>query len=133
MKTVNWEDIRNIINRQTNIPEVILDYVANIEILELCATGKSVRAIATSLGLDIEDITSTLKETFNIMGWEKNLEFNPLKIYKKFNGNAWEYLEYLLYRFPDLTNDRIFTTYEVAHRFIFVKERLDEYYGNKNS
>lgn len=133
MKTVEWSEIRSAISKRANIPEVILDYVSNIEILELCSMGKSARAIATHLGLDIEDVIETLKETFNIESWDKNLEYNPLKLYNKFKGNAWEYLEYIVYKFPDISTDIIFTSYAIAHKYLYIKERVDEYYADSSS
>lgn len=133
MQIKKWAEIRNIISRQTNIPETILEYLSNIEILEQCAKGKSTKFIATLLRLDVEDVSQTLKDVFNIAGWDENLNFEPTKIYKKYNGDIQEYTEYLVFKFPDIQDSTILTTYYVASKYLKIKERLDEYYGNKNS
>jgi hypothetical protein len=133
MKTVEWSEIRNAISKRVNIPEVILDYVANIEILELCAMGKSADTISTHLGMDIEDVAETLKETFNTKIWDKNLEFNPLKLYSKFKGNAWEYLEYIIYKFPDISTDIIFISYDIVQKYLYIKEKVDKCYEDSSA
>lgn len=124
----DWYFIRSFIKRKFNIDETIVDYIAVIDILELCVAGKSNTSICRILDLDKEYLDEVLTDYLSFKGLETDLDFYPIIVYEKARGsqNTFETLCYTLDYFENLDE-----LYNACMSYLEVKKEVDKFYAKQ--
>jgi hypothetical protein len=77
-----WLEIRKFYKDEFGIEEALVDVMGDIQILKLCATGASNEAISLFLDIGLTQVMETIMIHVGFSGWDNNLPFNPLLLYK---------------------------------------------------
>lgn len=96
-ENVNWDYVKDFYKECFGIQGWVVELYANLDILQLCASGASNTSIVNFSDLDLEDVVEVLLTTFKFKGWEQDLPVNPYKIYNelfiKLGDEGRQYLE----------------------------------------
>lgn len=77
----DWDCVKEFYKTTFGIDEWIVELYANLDILQLCASGASNRSIAKFTDLDLDDVVEIILTTFNFPGWKEDLPVNPYKLW----------------------------------------------------
>jgi hypothetical protein len=126
--TDTWKEILKFYEKELDIPRNVTEFLAVLEILKGCAMGLSNNRIAKGYD-DVDYVAITLINYFNFPGWEYDLDFSPLAIYKRNNGNYLAYEQEITMISNEDFNGNIKISYNICKKYIKVKEEIDKYYG----
>ncbi len=124
-----WDFIKSIYVNKLDTPEHIVDYIAVVGILTLCAEGYSNRFIANALRLDARYIHDVIIEFLNTHGWEEDLDLNPYTIYNSCTGTYGCFAETIKIISPNISNQLILQSFDVCKRYDKIIKELEEYYA----
>ena len=79
----DWECVKDFYKTNFGIESWVVELYANLEILQLCASGASSESISVFCDLDLDDVVEILMNTFFFPGWKVDLSVNPYKIYNE--------------------------------------------------
>lgn len=79
-----WEFFLQDYSKKTSLPIKVLELIAVLPLVKLCAVGNSNKSIAKRYRVTVEYVEDVLINSLNFSGWEDNLEFSPLAIYKEY-------------------------------------------------
>lgn len=127
-----WEKVAEAISTILKVPVHILDLISNMEILELCARGKSLSSISAITGIPAIEISEILSQ-YNLFFFVSGLDFDALVIYKESHGNKREYIDYLCYKYPDIDELLLTLSFDNVETFLNYRKEIDAYYANSNS
>jgi hypothetical protein len=82
METELWKQIVSIYKEKFSADESIINLIAVKDILKLAVCGLSNTSIANHYDFDILYIQTVLKEFLDFEGWDTDLDFSPMLIYK---------------------------------------------------
>ena len=85
MENVEWESIKEFYKEHFGMSGWVVEMLANMDILLLCASGSSNETISNLLDIPVDEILLVIKEVFNFPGWERDLPINPYKLYAESN------------------------------------------------
>jgi hypothetical protein len=77
-----WYQIVEIYKEKFHTNEEIINLIAVKDILKLSVSGLSNATIANHYDFDIEYVQSVLKEFLGFTGWDRDVDFSPLLLYK---------------------------------------------------
>lgn len=77
----DWEKIKGFYKESFGIDGWVVELMANMDILLLCASGSSNSTITKFLEIPIEDVVLAINDTFGFTGWEVDLSANPYKTF----------------------------------------------------
>jgi len=80
-----WESVKQFYQEKFGIAPELVDVMADFYVLKLCATGASNSSIAHFLDMEVEIVGEIIDRNFGFTGWDNNLDFNPLRLYKSMN------------------------------------------------
>lgn len=81
-----WNEVRDYYYKRFGIAPELVDIAPVLDILRLCASGSSNKSIAVFLGETEMGISEVIDAYLGFMGWEIDLSFSPLKLYKQLNN-----------------------------------------------
>lgn len=76
------ELLKQLYKEKFNIDEVLVELMADRDILHLTASGSSIYSISRFLDIDIKEIKKVNKSFYGFEGWEKDLDLNPFNLYQ---------------------------------------------------
>jgi len=79
--SLDWNYVKEFYKQTFGIQDWVIELYANLDILQLCASGASNESIVKFSDLDLEDVVEILMNTFNFPGWGEDLPINPYKLY----------------------------------------------------
>lgn len=124
------EILKQIYKEKFNIDEVLVDLMADRDILHLTASGSSNISISKFLDIDIEDIKSVNKDFYGFDGWETDLDLNPIGIYNnmvKMQTYSYEIFYHEISTIsPYFDEDTIQKMYEICSKFHTIDKLLEE-------
>lgn len=122
-----WEVIKNSYKNNFNIPDDILEYYANFEIIRRCANGYSNSRISYSLNESITYISNVLLDSLEFPGWEVDLDFNPIAVYNRCDDNYTKYYQDVI-MITFITSDRfIALSFILCQKFKEIERKINEY------
>lgn len=127
MKKNLWEVIKKSYKDNFNIPELVIEYYANIEIIRKCIYGYSNSRIAFSLNENITYITDVLNSLLLFPGWEKDLDFNPIAVYNKCNDDYNAYYMSVIMISSISTDSIIRLSFNLCRKFKEIERMIDKY------
>lgn len=83
MSTLAWDGIKEFYMEHFGISNWVVEMLANLDILTLCASGASNKTISDFLNISEDEIALVIKEVFEFSGWDIDLPINPYKSYKE--------------------------------------------------
>ena len=122
MGTLEWEDIKEFYKEHFGISNWVVEMLANLDILTLCASGASNETISNFLEIPVDEIALVIKEVFDFPGWEKDLPINPYKSYK--DDGAIEF--YTLYSYPEFNWVEPDTLVSICDTMLDIEERIND-------
>ena len=123
-----WELTQFIYKTRYGIPYKVLNYIAVFQILNLCAMGYSTKRISLRLGLNLTYITSILQEYLFFEGWNIDLDFSPLAIYKRCNGNYSCFYYNIIGFYTCFDASAIGFSYRICTVVDIIRKEIDKYY-----
>lgn len=121
--------IEDFYESKLNIPKKIVNLLSIELILKGCAEGLSNKRIALRYGLKLKEVSSSLEEFFYFGGWNIDLDFSPIAIYNKINGNYEAYKREVIMISPASFDKYIDDSFYVCEIYSKVKKEIDKYYG----
>jgi hypothetical protein len=119
-----WEEVRDYYYKRFGIAPELVDIAPVLDILRLSASGSSNKVIAEFFNEHEMGVSETVDAYLGFMGWEHNLSFSPLKIYKELNKPSLEvFKEHVVLRFG-ITNDMVILYMYNASVIVDKLERL---------
>lgn len=76
-----WDYVKSFYREHFGIEEWVVELYANLDILQLCASGAGNKSIAAYCDMDLDDIVEILMNTFKFPGWSEDLPVNPYRIF----------------------------------------------------
>jgi hypothetical protein len=83
MNSPNWNKVKEFYKKSFGIDGWVVEVLANLDILVLCASGSSNKSISNYTELPESEVKEVILQTFSFTGWEVDLPFNPYKIYNE--------------------------------------------------
>ena len=77
----NWEYVKDFYKEHFGIDGWIVELYANLDMLQLCASGASNETIISVCDIELDDLVEILMNTFQFPGWNIDLPINPYKLY----------------------------------------------------
>jgi hypothetical protein len=77
-----WNDVKDFYNSRFGIAPELVDIAPVLDLLRLCASGSSNKTIAKFFNESEEGLIKLFDAYLGFMGWEKDLSFSPLQLYK---------------------------------------------------
>ncbi len=124
-----WEHLTQVISDLLKIPTHTIDLISNMEVLELCARGKSLSSISTITEISLKEIKEII-EQYGMTFFISNLPFDSLDFYNDARGDRWEYIDHLCYLYPDENEKLLNVSFDNAETFINYRKEIDAYYAN---
>lgn len=125
----DWREVVEMYQTRLGIPEKIVNYLADYDILHSCCVGMSNPSIARELDLDEDTIRNVLIQNLNFKGWEKDLDISPLFMYNKANGNK-EFYWALVMAVKDLLPKYLVNkSFVISKKFLKIEREINKYYG----
>lgn len=91
----DWERIKEFYRRYFGIEGWVVELYANLDLLQLCASGASNKSILNFCDIEEDDLVEILMNTFQFPGWSDDLPCNPYKLYNDLEGNYREFYKEL--------------------------------------
>ena len=88
-----WDYLKQFYKEKFGMEPGLVDIMADIDILRLCATGASTKSIVSFLNLEPEIVEDVLDKYFGFKGWINDLQINPLAIYKHPDNGGFRTLQ----------------------------------------
>lgn len=79
----NWDYVKDFYKTCFGIDEWVVELYANLDILQLCASGASNNSICKFTDMDLDDVVEIILTTFGFPGWKEDLPVNPYKLYQE--------------------------------------------------
>ncbi len=124
-----WNQLVETISNIIKLPAHIIDLISNMEVLELCARGRSLSNISITTGIPVGEVKEILVQC-NMTFFMSNLSFDSLAFYEDAGGNRWEYIDHLCYLYPDENEDLLHASFDNAKTFTNYRKEIDAYYAN---
>lgn len=86
MNDIHWDAVKEFYKDKFGIDGWVVEMYANLDILSLCVSGASNDTIVNFLEIPMEEVVKVLEDTFKFSGWEKDLPFNPYRLFCSYNG-----------------------------------------------
>ena len=77
-----WDNVKGFYKEKFDIEPEIVELFCDFSVLLLCASGSGNLSIANILDMDLDEVKLIIHSYLEFDGWEKDLEYNPLKLYK---------------------------------------------------
>jgi hypothetical protein len=123
-----WELIKKIYQEKLNIPQDVIEYVAIMDILKLCACGYCNKHISRVTKHDIQYIESVLADIFSFDGFSSDLDFSPIAIYNKCNNKLVFYNELTV--ISDRNAKLVEFLYTLCSKYAQIKSYVDKYWSD---
>lgn len=78
-----WEEVKTFYREKFGTAPELVELAPVLDLLRLCASGSSNKAIAEFFGESEAVLMELFDAHLGFMGWENNLSFSPLRIYKE--------------------------------------------------
>ena len=127
MENEQWPEIREYLSESGNIPEIVVDYLAVSNILQMCVRGLSNCKIAYFNHIDEDIIESALFRFLGFKGWDFDLDLDPWRVYVMTHGDFISY-ELRIMSLTNLLNCGIIqATYKLCKKYNTIKEEIEHY------
>jgi hypothetical protein len=83
MNDDTWNQVKDFYTQKFGTSPELVDIAPVLDLLRLCASGSSNKTIAKFYGESEESLMEIFDAYFGFMGWEKDLSFSPLALYKE--------------------------------------------------
>lgn len=120
-----YESIKNLYKEHFNIDGDLVDLLADYEIMYYCVTGLSNKDISEILDIEEKAIKDVLINRFNFYGWRTNLDYNPIFIYNKVNGNKVLFYTAIKAIFPEIPKFIINKSFAISKKFTKYEYSID--------
>lgn len=122
-----WETLKSFYKEKFGIAPELVDIVSVIDLLKLCAAGADNKSIASFLNETEMGVAQTIDAYLGFMGWEYNLSFSPMRLYKELNKPDVEtFINEVIIRYGYKLNEDITKMYESACIVDKLERLLDE-------
>lgn len=125
-----WKVVLEFYEKELHVPRNITECLSVLEILRGCAMGLSNTRISKGYD-DIDYVSAVLFHYYNFPGWDIDLDFSPIAVYRRINGNYLAYEQEILmlsWRYEDF-DENIKESFNICKRYEEILKELDEYYG----
>lgn len=78
-----WEEIKTFYREKFGTAPELVELAPVVDLLRLCASGSSNKSIAKFFGETETGLMELFDAHLGFMGWENDLPFSPLKLYKE--------------------------------------------------
>jgi hypothetical protein len=127
MENERWIEIRKILSNAKGIPEHVVDYLATINVIRMCAHGLSTTKIAYFNDLSVEQVENILFQFIGFKGWLLDLDLNPWSVFETSRGN-YEFYDMKILSLTNLVDcDIIRLSYRVCKAYERIKEEIEKY------
>jgi len=127
-----WQAVKGLYKEKFDIPAYVLDFVAVYDVLLKCVEGYSNVKISRYVSQDTKYISEILIRYFSFNGWDADLDFSPIALYNRCNGDILRYKIDV----ETVTNlydkECINFTYFICRRFNRIKKEISEKYDSKS-
>ena len=127
MENVYWTKIRGLLSESSNTPELVIDYMAVTNILQMSVRGLANFKIASFNGMDEEMVKHTLFKFLGFGGWEFDLDLDPWRMFVVTNGNFELYELQILSLTNLLDCDIIQLSYKLCKKYKQIREEIKQY------
>jgi hypothetical protein len=118
-----WEEVKKIINKNTDISVEILELLSVNEILSQCVSGLSVSHIARYIDQDEKYVREVTLEFIGFEGWNEDLDFSPIVCYNRSNSIEEFKEDIKSFSYVPKTYGFIFI-YDLCKRYKKLEERI---------
>lgn len=123
----DWDFVRDFYQRVLGLSGVLVDVLADYDILKLCAEGKSNRKIAEELECDITDVSCTLAHYFNFSGFEEDLDIDTKMMYNRYKFNKYMFIQQCNTISPYVDEENFSRAYKVNKIFEKIERMVLDY------
>jgi hypothetical protein len=127
MENEHWAEIRGLLSESSNTPELVIDYMAVINILQMCVRGLANLKIARFNGMDEEMVRRTIFQFLGFNGWKFDLDLDPWRMFVVTNGNFESYKLQILSLTNLLNCDIIQLSYKLCKKYEQIREEIKQY------
>ncbi len=85
-----WEEVRKFYIEKFGISPELVDIAPILDLLRLCASGSSNKSIAKFFDETEEGLMELFDAHLGFMGWDIDMKFSPLKLYKELDDKSLE-------------------------------------------
>lgn len=124
----SWDAIKLFYRDKFNIPEHTIEYIAVKDILKNCAMGYCNRRISRKVRHNITYVRTVIREFFGFDGWNIDLDFSPLALYKRCNDSYLAYIQSVV-MLSSLPDDRVRLSYNIAKIYMNIEKDIEKNYG----
>lgn len=125
---VDWDYLKTLLEDKLGIPGNVLDYIAVKDILQLCASGSSNQNISRFTNVDLDYVTSTIREFLLFDGWIDDCDLNPYMTYQSCQGVYSDFEREILLLYPFYTKNAIMQMYSAANLYKLIEDKMEEYW-----
>ena len=109
------------------MPELVIDYMAVTNILQMCVRGLANFKIAYFNSMDEEMIQRTIFQFLGFNGWEFDLDLDPWRMFVVSNGN-YELYELQILSLTNLLDCGIIQlSYKLCKKYEQIREEIKQY------
>lgn len=112
-----WDVIKAFYNYKFNIPPEYIEYIACEPILSKCVEGFSNVSIAKRFNLPVDYIKEIIIEFLDFLGWDFDLDFSPIAVYKNSNENYDLFYQNVLMTSSVSSNENIYLLFNICKKF----------------
>ena len=127
MENEHWTKIRGLLSESSNMPELVIDYMAVANILQMSVRGLANFKIAYFNSMDEETIKRTIFQFLVFDGWEFDLDLDPWRMYIVTSGN-FELYELQILSLTNLLDCGIIQlSYKLCKKYEQIREEIKQY------
>ena len=127
MENEHWTEIRGLLSESRNMPELVIDYMAVSNILQMCVRGLANFKIAYFNHIDEDEVKRIIFQFLGFGGWEFDLDIDPWRMYAVTSGN-FEVYELEMLNLTNLLECGIIRlSYKLCEKYKTIKEEIQNY------
>jgi len=126
MDTV-WDYIKSIYRTKFNIKEIVIDYIAVNDILNMSVNGFSNTTIARELDTDCRYVRDAVTSFLKFYGWDNDLDISPIYIYNYCKNDYLLFVSKCKAISPVLSREDIFMAYSICKEYNKIQKEIENY------
>ncbi len=127
MENEHWTEIRGLLSESSNMPELVIDYKAVSNILQMCVRGLANFKIAYFNNMGEKEVERIIFQFLGFKGWEFDLDIDPWRMYTVTSGNH-ELYELELLNLTNLLGCGIIQlSYKLCEKYKTIQEEIQYY------
>jgi hypothetical protein len=123
-----WDLILSLYFTHHKLNPAIVNLVAVEPIIKCCVMGDCNFKIARAYKISQKEVEKILVSYINFFGWEYDLDFNPLALYKRVEGDFLKYCEEINLISAVTKSKIIYMSFNICRHYFMLRKVIDKHY-----